>query len=64
MRVRAFHQVNHFRLKKMADARIHMKAQAGSRLWQTIAPTGNTKSGTQPAHERRKAPTDSIWLVS
>ena len=49
----------------MANDRIHMNAQAGSRLRQATAIRGNTEIGSQPIHEEpRTISVDSISLVS
>lgn len=45
------HHVIHFRLRKMAEERIHMNTQAGRRLRQATTVRGNNVIGSQPMHE-------------
>ena len=49
-RVRAFHHVIHFRLKKIANESAHMTTQGSNRSRQEIAARGSTASGSQPIH--------------
>src|ERR1700686_4740650 len=65
MRARALHHVSHLRLTKMANDRIHMNAQGGSRLRKATAIRGTTEIGSQPIHEGPSTTSaDSLSLVS
>src|SRR5580704_1516510 len=46
----ALHHVNHFKLMKIANERIHMNTQAGQRLRSAMAVAGKSMRGSHPTH--------------